>query len=361
MTTKNYDFDVALSYASEDRAYVSKVADGLRSAGVRVFYDEFMVEDLWGVDLYDYLNDIYFNRARFTVLFSSSNYIAKTWTSHERKSAQARALAQAGPYLLPVRLDDAVLPGITTTVSYIDGRRTSATDLVAIIGRKLDLDPADPQVRDTEAEATFVRDLGIPQTSAKKRSLLAERPAAWEYILWATVMWERKEELEAKWFNHELRVPSPNSHVVNSDNLRQFPSDTVNYFSDFLNRLNRIFSEESQEWALGAAGQPGDPVRIDHYAKQLMALYEELLDWAASLRGTRARPEYRQLVEIAARFADLPLAQIREFVDSFVEQISILPARIAAGEVVNFHLTLKIDIDNSVTDAFLKEYERVLT
>lgn len=30
------------------------------------------------------------------------------------------------------------------------------------------------------------------------------------------------------------------------------------------------------------------------------------------------------------------------------------------GEHVDFHLTLKLDLDSSVTNAFLKEYERVM-
>jgi hypothetical protein len=101
----SHEFDVALSYTGEDRGYVAAVADGLREAGVRVFYDEFQVADLWGADLYGYLDDVYRKRARFTIVFVSENYTAKAWTSHERQSAQARAMSEVGPYLLPVRLD----------------------------------------------------------------------------------------------------------------------------------------------------------------------------------------------------------------------------------------------------------------
>jgi hypothetical protein len=124
----SHDFDVALSYAGEDRGYVAAIANGLREAGVRVFCDEFQVTDLWGVDLYGYLDDVYRKRARFTIVFISQNYAAKAWTSHERQSAQARAMNEAGPYLLPVRLDDAELPGLRLTVSYIDARQTDRTN-----------------------------------------------------------------------------------------------------------------------------------------------------------------------------------------------------------------------------------------
>ena len=35
-----FTYDVALSFAGEQRAYVEHVADCLRARGVRVFYDE---------------------------------------------------------------------------------------------------------------------------------------------------------------------------------------------------------------------------------------------------------------------------------------------------------------------------------
>jgi hypothetical protein len=121
-----------------------------------------------------------------------------------------------------------------------------------------------------------------------------------------------------------------------------------------------VFSDDSKEWALGKPGEPGDPVKIDHHARGIVSFYEELIDWAAQLRGIRARPEYARLVEIAAQFADLPLQLMRSFFYDFVQGVSALPARIAAGEHVDFHLTLKLDLDSSVTNAFLKEYERVM-
>ena len=41
-------YDIALSFAGEDRAYVQEVATALQAAGVKVFYDEFETADLWG-------------------------------------------------------------------------------------------------------------------------------------------------------------------------------------------------------------------------------------------------------------------------------------------------------------------------
>ncbi|HEX8430183.1 MAG TPA: TIR domain-containing protein, partial [Longimicrobium sp.] len=85
-------YDVALSFAGEDRLYVRGIAQALREAGIQVFFDEYEVASLWGKDLYAHLQDVYQNQAKYTVIFISASYAVKVWTNHERKSAQARAL-----------------------------------------------------------------------------------------------------------------------------------------------------------------------------------------------------------------------------------------------------------------------------
>jgi hypothetical protein len=93
------EYDVALSFAGEDRAYVERIARLLQQRGIRVFYDEFMTADLWGEDLYVLLDEVYRKKSRFAVIFASEHYARKSWTSHERQSAQARALDESRAYL----------------------------------------------------------------------------------------------------------------------------------------------------------------------------------------------------------------------------------------------------------------------
>src|SRR3990172_2182383 len=105
-----YEYQVALSFAGEDRQYVECVAGVLREGGIDVFYDAYEQASLWGKDLYAHFDDVYRKRARFCVIFISAHYAAKVWTSHERRSAQARALVERQEYVLPVRFDDTDLP-----------------------------------------------------------------------------------------------------------------------------------------------------------------------------------------------------------------------------------------------------------
>lgn len=134
---ENRDYDIALSFAGEERDYVDRVAHLLRERGVKVFYDLFEEADLWGKDLYAYLSEIYRKRAKFTVIFISKSYANKLWTNHERKSAQARAFQEAQEYILPARFDDTEIPGVLPTVGYVSLINRSPQELASLITKKL--------------------------------------------------------------------------------------------------------------------------------------------------------------------------------------------------------------------------------
>lgn len=133
------DYDVALSFAGEDRPYVDAVAKALAAADVRVFYDRYETVDLWGKNLYQHLSNVYSVRARYCVMFISKAYASKLWTRHELESAQARAFQENREYILPVRFDDTELPGLHSTTCYIDLRTTGPDELAALIIRKVGL------------------------------------------------------------------------------------------------------------------------------------------------------------------------------------------------------------------------------
>jgi hypothetical protein len=133
-------YDIALSFAGENRPYVEDVAHGLKSAGVSVFYDSFEKAHLWGKNLIEHLAEIYGQRSRFVVMFISKEYVEKAWTTHERRHAQDRALLAQSEYILPARFDDTEVPGMTSTVGFVDLRQTGPRELVSLILTKLGRD-----------------------------------------------------------------------------------------------------------------------------------------------------------------------------------------------------------------------------
>jgi hypothetical protein len=56
VSTKNFEYDVALSFAGEDRGFVEDVAEGLAKEGIKFFYDDMEQDALLGKNLVDFLD-----------------------------------------------------------------------------------------------------------------------------------------------------------------------------------------------------------------------------------------------------------------------------------------------------------------
>lgn len=113
-------FDVALSFAGTERRFAEELAKRVRDAGFEVFYDEFYPEQLWGRDLVVFFDNIYRKASRYCVMFISHEYADRMWTTHERRSAQARAVEEKGnEYILPIQVDNTELDGLHPTTGYI--------------------------------------------------------------------------------------------------------------------------------------------------------------------------------------------------------------------------------------------------
>lgn len=130
-------YDVALSFAGEDRPLAKELAGVLTGNNIKVFYDEYEKADLWGVELYEHLTDVYKNRAQFCVIFVSEHYDRKLWTNHERKAAQARAFEENREYILPIRVDETEVKGILPTVGYLRWQDETAFSITQMIAAKL--------------------------------------------------------------------------------------------------------------------------------------------------------------------------------------------------------------------------------
>lgn len=132
-----FEYDVCLSFASEQRDYVEMIASGLKERDLRVFYDADETVNLWGKDLAEHLDYIYRKASRYCVVFVSEAYAAKPWTRHERRSALARAIEEEGDYILPARFDDTELPGLRPTVAYVDLRQYAPETLIEFLVEKV--------------------------------------------------------------------------------------------------------------------------------------------------------------------------------------------------------------------------------
>lgn len=230
--SKRFDFDVALSFADEDRSYVNEVATYLSKMDYRVFYDLHSLISSWGKDLYSYLDEIYRKKARYSVVFISKHYKKKLWTNHERKSAQARAFKENYEYILPVRFDNTEIPGILPTTVYIDGKSKSPKKLAEMIKQKIGYIP---------------RELFFPTNINRLYKILNARNEDIKNLIdylthlffkSLTLMSKNERQLLTIIFFNSCSAGEPNNFHLNLDLLQRLTNLTKNQIIAIFQRLD---------------------------------------------------------------------------------------------------------------------------
>lgn len=340
---ETFEFDVALSFAGEDRGYVHPIAETLRDNGINVFYDDFHKADRWGADLPVFFDDIFRKKARYAILFISKYYVEKLWPRYERQSAQARALVQESPYVLPVRLDDSELPGLRPTIGYVDARVEGRDGLIEIIFEKL------------AAHRPVER---VPRTLEEEAILLAGRPDGWEYLLFASELLRGRDELEPMWHDHQVGYSASQGSISDAE-ARELIGGAFGESRAIVANVGRVLSKDSLDRAFGLPGEPGEPALIKHAAQRLIDVYGALLEWSSRLRGFAVSEDYENLLEIVALFVDQPIRQVRDFVDLVVTETDRIPSMLRAGEPINLTLTLTVALEDGIEERFYSELTRL--
>jgi hypothetical protein len=201
----------------------------------------------------------------------------------------------------------------------------------------------------------------VPKTPEQQQILLAERPPGWEYLLYAGVLWQGREDLERKWHDEELGMPRSERVTLEEGSEFHYLSRAFARIRALTSSSMRVFDLDAQERAFGAPGEPGDPVRIENLAWHVINTYEALLDWAAEMRAVVPPDDLEHLFETTALIAKAPITQFHDFVDDVVRELGKLPAHLAGdrSELLEINISLVLKIDPVVLAEFEAEIERV--
>ena len=134
---KDFEFDIAISFAGEDREIAEELADELQTKGVEVFYDRYFKGKLWGKELTKYFQDVYGPKTRFVVLLLSKHYPVKKWTGFEFFIMREEAEKRKTEFILPVKLDNTKMKGIKDDVAYLDYQEEGIEGIVGCLLEKL--------------------------------------------------------------------------------------------------------------------------------------------------------------------------------------------------------------------------------
>lgn len=106
----NLEYDLAVSFAGEQREYVRQTVQACKALGLRVFYDKDKNNEWWGKNYIREQRVIYSSRTSFFVPFLSAEYLSKPAPMDEFSAAMVTAVNKGDGYVLPVLMDGIEVP-----------------------------------------------------------------------------------------------------------------------------------------------------------------------------------------------------------------------------------------------------------
>ena len=164
----SFEYDIALSFAGEQRPLAAELADLLKAAGLSVFYDLRCKSHLWGKDERE-IERIYGPASRFVAPFISKDYTAKHWPRFEFDTALREERKRQQESILPIRVDQSRLVGLHDARFYLSLEENNLADIAACIVKKC---------REAASKETCQRDRSSSSRSGMKVTILTDEGKA---------------------------------------------------------------------------------------------------------------------------------------------------------------------------------------
>src|SRR5262249_53066511 len=119
----------------ENRKFAESLFHSLTGRGFRVFYDADREAHLWGKKPKEFLK-IYGPQSRYVIPIISKYYVNKPWTQYEFDAALKDQQKRRSEFILPIRMDDTPLLGLSEGVIREDGRKKSSEDIAELFAAK---------------------------------------------------------------------------------------------------------------------------------------------------------------------------------------------------------------------------------
>lgn len=114
---KRENFDVAVSYASEQRSYVERFVKRLSAHKLQVYYDRNEQSRMTGKILDQELHKVYIQQSEHCILFLSTAYIEKPVTRYESQIILSETLFKDG-FMYVFKFNDVTIPGLNRNFVY---------------------------------------------------------------------------------------------------------------------------------------------------------------------------------------------------------------------------------------------------
>ncbi|SRR6266699_558760 len=199
----------------------------------------------------------------------------------------------------------------------------------------------------------------VPRSPEQLSRVINDRPAGWEFFLFAGTMILELEPLETRYQDYKLEYAPRLGTTIYTSQFLEYLQIQLNELKLLAESFTRVFRSEVMAAAFGLPGVAGDPARIIHLAKRVVGICNEMLAWAERLRGTSVPDKYDRLVSILARFVDQPIEALRDFVNNYADWAEGLPALVEVGEPIVVEHRVTFDLSKTLLVAFSQEIDRL--
>lgn len=341
--------DVCLVHVTEDGSYAARLRDTLEAFGISVSTENVSMLDADSPRLRA-PQRLVTDRHRLTVILVSDAFELFHVLNASASQAFLQNLAGAPDRCLMAVLDDVQISELAPlrAAAVINRLREPSELLVAIKNRLDSLERAEqPRVPERDAvgsaSASSGDDLG---------ELVKHKPSGWRTTLQAAVMVDELHRLEGKRYEHSRGRTLPGLTYGRYEASNFLQGAVLPDLEGFLQKFSRQIS------VIKSNAYTEDAARIERSARDLVGLSEQLLDWAARIRGTAAPRSWAGMLQCAAALSDSMLASVDEFVHAYsVEAQRLRDEDDYDGE--NVSIVLTFDLDSVLLERLLSEYKKV--
>ena len=169
-------FDIAVSFADEQRRYVEQTVDAAKSIGLKVFYDKDATFDWWGLNFIVEQRKIYAGSTLFVVPFISKEYLVRPYPMDAFAAAMVKAVRLRHPYVLPIVVGDVNIPAevLPPHIGFLRAEDHPPEELAARMKDKVDeakLSGRRPEDLDVVGSRVLQLPTVVPATFSKYREL----------------------------------------------------------------------------------------------------------------------------------------------------------------------------------------------
>ncbi|MDA2803031.1 toll/interleukin-1 receptor domain-containing protein [Nocardiopsis suaedae] len=176
-------YDIAVSFAGEQRGYVARFVEACKALGVSVFYDRDLTNEWWGNSFIREQRKVYGAKTRYFVPFISTEYLSKPIPQDEFSAAMMAAVNQGDSYVLPVLWGDVQVPAdlLHPHIHYLKAGDYTPERLADAVAQRIGIYPqqAVREVGEVVREAMQYR---MPKVVPQEFSKYRELNIAFDYL-----------------------------------------------------------------------------------------------------------------------------------------------------------------------------------